>query len=68
MLDHKTIEQTIVHLAKENGVTLDRKDMLELRTRVAMTLAAKERHRQRMNTPSYNWKKPARCRKGVIEG
>lgn len=29
MLDHKKIEQTIVHLAKENGVTLDRKDMLD---------------------------------------
>lgn len=57
MLDHKTIEQTIVHLAKENGVTLDRKDMLELRTRVAMTLAAKERHRQRMSAPAYQWKK-----------
>jgi hypothetical protein len=59
MLDHKTIEQTIVHLAKENGVTLDRKDMLELRTRVAMTLAAKERHRQRMSAPAYQWKKSA---------
>ncbi|WP_261434756.1 hypothetical protein [Serratia ficaria] len=59
MLDNKTIEQTIVHLAKENGVNLDRKDMLEIRTRVAMTLAAKERHRQRMNTPAYQWKKPA---------
>nr|WP_232246866.1 hypothetical protein [Serratia plymuthica] len=57
MLDHKTIEQTIVHLAKENGVTLDRKDMLELRTRVAMTLAAKERHRRRMSAPAYQWKK-----------
>ncbi|QBX66584.1 hypothetical protein [Serratia quinivorans] len=59
MLDHKTIEQTIVHLAKENGVTLDRKDMLELRTKVAMTLAAKERHRQRMSAPTYQWKKRA---------
>jgi hypothetical protein len=57
MLDHKTIEQTIVHLAKENGVNLDRKDMLELRTRVAMTLAAKERHRQRMSAPAYHWKR-----------
>lgn len=59
MLDHKTIEQAIVHLAKENGINLDRKDMLDLRTRVAMTLAAKERHRRRMVTPAYQWKKPA---------
>jgi hypothetical protein len=59
MLDHKTIEQTIAHLSKENGVTLDRKDMLELRTRVAVTLAAKERHRQRMTSTTYQWKKPA---------
>ncbi|RYM61156.1 hypothetical protein BSQ98_18285 [Serratia liquefaciens] len=64
MLDHKTIEQTIALLAKENGVNLDRKDMLELRTRVAMTLAAKERHRQRMNSPTYQWKKPEKCRRG----
>lgn len=63
MLDHKTIEQTIVHLAKENGVNLDRKDMLELRTRVAMTLAAKERHRQRMSAPAYQWKKPKSFRR-----
>lgn len=59
MLDHKTIEQTIVHMAKENGADLDRKEMLELRTRVAMTLAAKERHRRRMVAPAYQWKKPA---------
>lgn len=59
MLDHKTIEQTIVHLAKKNGVNLDRKDMLELRTRVALALTAKERHRQRMNSPTYQWRKLA---------
>ncbi|WP_262261255.1 hypothetical protein [Serratia proteamaculans] len=62
MLDHKTIEQTIALLAKENGVNLDRKDMLEIRTRVAMTLAAKERHRQRMNSPTYYWKKSGNLR------
>jgi hypothetical protein len=67
MLDHKTIEQTIAHLAKENGVNLDRKDMLELRTRVAMTLAAKEQHRQRMNSPTYQWEKSARYRRGARE-
>lgn len=58
MLDHKTIEQDIVHLAKDNGVNLDREDMQELRTRIAMTLAAKERHRQRMNSPTYLWERP----------
>lgn len=62
MLDHKTIEQTIALLAKENGVTLDRKDMLELRTRVAMTLAAKERHRQRMNSSTFYWLRPTKKR------
>lgn len=62
MLDHKTIEQTIALLAKENGVTLDRKDMLELRTKVAMTLAAKERHRQRMSSPTYHWKRSGSLR------
>ncbi|WP_337049371.1 hypothetical protein [Serratia fonticola] len=59
MLDHQTIEQTLIRAARQQGVTLDSKDLLELRTGVAVTLAAKERHRQRMTAPAYQWKKPA---------
>lgn len=58
MLDHHSIEQALISAARKQGVTLDSKDLLDLRTGVAATLAAKERHRQRMTTPAYQWKKP----------
>ncbi|MGM7854409.1 hypothetical protein ACS78R_20155 [Yersinia enterocolitica] len=59
MLSHNTIEMTLINAAKRQGVELDSKDLLDIRTKVAATLAAKERHRYRMITPAYQWKKPA---------
>lgn len=59
MLDRQTIEQALISAARQQGVTLDGKDLLELRTSVAASLAAKERQRQRMTAPAYQWKKPA---------
>lgn len=59
MLDHHSIEQTLISAAHQQGVELNGKDLLDLRTSVAATLAAKERHRQRMTAPTYQWKKPA---------
>nr|WP_249414730.1 hypothetical protein [Enterobacter roggenkampii] len=41
------------------GYALNAADMLEIRSRVAGTLAAKERHNQRMTAPEYRWRKPA---------
>ncbi|MCD1125339.1 hypothetical protein LPW36_04745 [Jinshanibacter sp. LJY008] len=58
MLDHQTVELTLIEVANQQGLTLDGKDLLDIRTRVAATLAAKERHRQRMKAPAYQWKKP----------
>lgn len=46
-------------LARLQGHELNAADMLELRCRVAGTLAAKERHRQRMTAQEYHWHKPA---------
>jgi hypothetical protein len=59
MLDRQTIEQALISAARQQGFTLDGKDLLELRTSVAASLAAKERHKQRMTAPAYQWKKPA---------
>ena len=59
MLRHKKIEAAIEEMARQQGYELNAADMLELRCRVANTLAAKERHRQRMTAPAYQWKKPA---------
>ncbi|WON77017.1 hypothetical protein [Serratia sp. UGAL515B_01] len=59
MLDRQTIEQALISAAQQQGFTLNGKDMLDVRTSVAASLAAKERHQQRMNTPAYQWKKPA---------
>ncbi|MDK2377307.1 hypothetical protein [Serratia fonticola] len=59
MLDHHAIELTLISAARQQGFTLDGKDLLEIRTSVAASLAAKERHRQRMTAPAYQWKKPA---------
>ncbi|MCS4272105.1 MULTISPECIES: hypothetical protein [Raoultella] len=58
MLKQKKIEATIEELARLQGHELNAVDMLELRLRVAGALAAKKRHRQRMEAPPYQWKKP----------
>ena len=58
MLKQKKIEAVIEALARLQGHELNSADMLELRCRVAATLAAKERHRRRMTAPEYHWRKP----------
>lgn len=58
MLKHKKIEAVIDEMARLQGHELNSADMLELRSRVAGTLAAKEHHRQRMTAPEYHWRKP----------
>ncbi|MGI1757335.1 hypothetical protein [Serratia marcescens] len=57
MLSRDAIEKAIISTARLQGVELSGKDLLDLRTSVAATLAAKERHRQRMTAPTYQWKK-----------
>ncbi|CNI45779.1 hypothetical protein [Yersinia pekkanenii] len=43
MLSHNVIEMTLINAAKRQGVDLDSKDLLDIRTKVAATLVAKER-------------------------
>lgn len=63
MLKHDMLEVVMEEMAKQQGHNLNGQDKLMIRTRVGMALAAKERHRQRMITPEYQWRKPQRLRK-----
>ncbi len=58
MLDRNTLEKTIIEAAHQQGYSLDGKELLDIRTAIASSLAAKERYRQRMMAPAYEWKKP----------
>jgi len=58
MLSRDAIEKAIISAAKQQGHNLNEKELLDLRTSVAATLVAKERHRKRMSAPTYQWKKP----------
>ncbi|WP_114192506.1 hypothetical protein [Edaphovirga cremea] len=58
MVKRELIENALIAVARQQGIDLNGKELLDIRTKVAATLAAKERHRQRMNAPVYQWKKP----------
>ncbi|HIF6263892.1 TPA: hypothetical protein ACX3KG_004931 [Raoultella ornithinolytica] len=62
MLKADVIETAIILMATKKGHSLNGDDLLEVRSRVAGSLAAKERHRQRMTAPDFHWKKPKPCR------
>lgn len=47
----------LIEAARLGGHELSGQEQLILRSRISATLAARERHRQRMNTWSYEWKK-----------
>lgn len=58
MLDRQTIELALISVIRQQGQSLNGKDLLDIRTGIASTLAAKKRHRERMAAPAYQWKKP----------
>ncbi|EMG7828665.1 TPA: hypothetical protein ACJHG1_002612 [Klebsiella pneumoniae] len=58
MLKREALESAIISAAKLQGNELNGQDKLAIRTSVAACLAAKKRHRQRMNTGAFEWKKP----------
>ncbi|WP_437889802.1 hypothetical protein [Phytobacter sp. V91] len=45
-------------MARQQGHELNGQERLIIRTRLSTALSAKERHRQRMEAPSYQWVKP----------
>ncbi|EPL1952760.1 TPA: hypothetical protein I8627_003717 [Citrobacter freundii] len=50
-------------IASREGHELNGQDKLVIRTKTAMVLAAKQRHRQRMKSPPYQWRKPDKLRR-----
>lgn len=57
-LKSSVIVAAVEEIARQQGHNVNGQDRLLIRTRVSATLAAKERHRRRMNAPAYEWKKP----------
>ncbi|HCB1553985.1 TPA: hypothetical protein MYO84_001574 [Enterobacter asburiae] len=50
-------------IASREGHELNGQDKLVIRTKTAMVLGAKQRHRQRMEAPPYQWRKPDKLRR-----
>ncbi|MEQ3422608.1 hypothetical protein [Citrobacter braakii] len=50
-------------IASREGHELNGQDKLVIRTKTAMVLAAKQRHRQRMKSLPYQWRKPENPRR-----
>lgn len=64
MLKNATIEAVILEMARKEGIEMNGQDRLLIRrTRVAASVAAKDRHRQRMTAPAFQWKKPTSPRR-----
>ncbi|HBT3666001.1 TPA: hypothetical protein MBH79_001961 [Klebsiella pneumoniae] len=63
MLKQKKIEAVIDEMSRQLGHELNGQDRLLIRIQTASVLAAKQRHRQRMEAPSYQWKKPEQRRR-----
>ncbi|EPN6881481.1 hypothetical protein ACT2XF_002779 [Providencia rettgeri] len=59
MLQREAIEAVMIELAHQQGQSLNGRDRLAIRTGVAQTIQAKERHKRRMTAPTYQWTKPA---------
>ncbi|MGQ6588288.1 hypothetical protein ACUNEO_15835 [Serratia sp. IR-2025] len=61
-LKSSVIVAAIEEMARQQDHNVNGQDCLLIRTRVSATLAAKERHRKRMNAPAYQWRKPDKLR------
>ncbi len=56
-------EAVLMEMARLQGLDLNGQARLVIRTRVGNALAARERHRRRMNAGPYQWKKPDKPRR-----
>ncbi|XWJ92938.1 hypothetical protein ACRARH_12490 [Phytobacter ursingii] len=63
MLKRATLEAAVISVAKLQGHELNGQDKLIIRTKIGMVLAAKQRYRQRMEAPPYQWRKPDKLRR-----
>lgn len=60
MLKPKTIEAAVIEAARLSGHQLNGQERLLVRNGVSASLAAKERHRQRISAEPYQWQRPER--------
>lgn len=58
MLKHKTIEAAVIEAARLSGHELNGQEKLLIRNGVSASLVTKERHRLRMSSGDFEWKKP----------
>jgi hypothetical protein len=57
------VETVLIEMARLAGHSLNGQERLIIRTRVATSLAAKERHKRRMEAKPYKWTKPVMPRR-----
>ncbi|MCX9056961.1 hypothetical protein NLN90_13050 [Citrobacter portucalensis] len=62
-MTNEDIEKVLIEMARLSGHELSAEERLKIRIQVASSLAAKERHRQRMNSNTFTWKKPMRVKR-----
>ncbi|ENY5963557.1 hypothetical protein ACQHEU_000675 [Klebsiella pneumoniae] len=63
MLRHETLIAAIEVAAELRGFSLNGRERLVVRTKTATVLAAKQRYRQHMGAPPYQWRKPDKPRR-----
>ncbi len=59
MMKRENIEAVLTEMARLQGHELKAQERLLIRTRLNSALSAKDKYRQRMNSPEYRWKKPS---------
>ncbi|MGK3685730.1 hypothetical protein ACSLPA_24300 [Escherichia coli] len=59
----KPLRDSVKQALKNYFAQLNGQDKLVIRTKTAMVLAAKQRYRQRMEAPPYQWRKPDKLRR-----
>ncbi len=62
-MNQKVLVHALVEMARLQGHEFNGQDRLLIRTKTAAVLAAKQLHRQRMEAPLYQWRKPDKIRR-----
>lgn len=63
MRSQHTLELTLLQIASQSGEPMDSQTLYDVRNEIRNVLAVKERQRQRMTAPTYQWKKPVATRR-----
>lgn len=58
MRSQHTLELTLLQIASQSGEPMDSQTLYDVRNEIRNVLAVKERQRQRMTAPAFQWNKP----------